>query len=617
MHLQALFRLRLLLIAGLAAWLLVACGAPAAAPPPLPTVVAPTATPIAEAPTAAPDAAPVDAAAENIRQLLARQLQVDPAAVTLVSDETVEWTDSCLGAGLPNESCAQVITPGHKLTFQVDGQEYVIHSDRDGYQTRVAAAPAPAIGEMLLAWGGTFDNGECMEAIMGTTGVSFARCGGQNPIGGKFVTPARQAVLNGWIAAYAPFDAETDFGSIRLVGTGTAVATPEEQATIGRWAQLVAMEAAAGQRLAGMSYQGPAEMGSADTAKCATLQLGAAGEVGLGACDGTMQTLPIYERMAAEWLALSDRFAPFVYETATERLTFEGMGSERGEAWQRAILAWARARYAELATGQTSATINTAMSWHLGQDFSQKNVCLHLTVLDYGYAYAEQILCEGGDLIDQTGDWLTGEELAQLDGWLYNRAAFTLANNYINGQGTEPLNEADQVAVNDWATALYQRLRGTGPAVAPAADGATCPEAQPGLATVRNYQQGFCLLVPADYTVFDTAPNEIALVRDSLMNVTDPRLHIAVTAAEGRTAEQLADELLAELTGFEIERSTTEVAGQPAVVLTNMPGQDLNRRVLIALNDRLYDLTFMPLSSPDLENFYTTILTYFVLVQPE
>jgi len=369
--------------------------------------------------------------------------------------------------------------------------------------------------------------------------------------------------------------------------------------------------------LAGTSYQGPAEMGSTDTSKCASLQLGAPGEVTLGACDGTRQALPIDERMATEWEALQARVAPFVYETATERLSFAGLGSESSETWQRAILAWARARYAELATGKTSATISTALSWHLGQDFSQKNLCLHLTVLDYGYAYAEQIMCEGGDLIDQTGDWLTSEELAQLDSWLYDRAAFTLANNYITGQGTEPLSEADQVAVNDWATALYERLRGTGPATAPVADGATCPEAQPGLATVRNYRQGFCLLVPAAYTIFDTTPNEIAIVRDSLMNVTDPRLHIAVLAADGRTAEQFADELLAELTGFDIERSTAEVAGQPAVVLNNMPGQDLNRRVLIAHNDRIYDLTFMPLSSPELENFYTTILTHFVLVQPE
>ncbi len=613
MHARYQPKLLFLVMFFLTTWLLAAC---AQSPAPSATSAPPTETPMADTPVIDTPAT-ADQADENIRQLLARQLQVDPATVTLVTDERVEWTDSCLGTGLPNESCALMVTPGHKLTFQVDGATYVIHTDRDGYQTRVATAPAPAIGEMLLAWGGTVDNGECMEAIIGTAGVSFGRCGGQAPIGGKFVTDARQAVIAAWVATYAPFDAETEFGSIRLVGTGSAVATPEEQALIGRWAQLVAMEAAAGESLAGLSYQGPAELGSPDPSKCAMLQLSAASEAGIGACDGTMTNQEIGERMALEWAALRDRFAPFVYETQTERLDFAGMGSESGEAWQRAILAWARVRYAELATGKTSATISTALSWYLGQDFSQKNVCLHLTVLDYGYAYAEEVMCEGLGLIKATGDWLTGEELAQLDRWLYDRAALTVDNNYVNGQGAQAMSEAEQAEINGWATNLYTRISGTGVAVPPAAAAQSCPEALPDLAIVRDYRRGFCLLVPATHTLFDTSPDEITIAKESLLNVTDPRLQIAVIPAEGRTAEQFADAIVAEFAGFEIARSTATIAGQPAVMLDNVPGQDLSRRVLIAHNDRLYTFTFSPLSNAEIEAFYATIIEHLVLVEPE
>lgn len=601
----------MLALISLAIWLLAACTTQPSQPA--------DATPISNDPAAeTPQVSPTsDQAAENTRQLLARQLHIDPATITLVADEPIDWPDACLGVSLPNALCAQVVTPGHKLTFQINDQTYVIHTDRDGYHTRVATAPAPAIGETLLAWGGTFDNGECMEALIGTEGVGFGLCGGQSQLGGKFVTEARQAVLAAWVAQYAPFDAETDFGSIRLVGTGTALATPAEQQMIGRWAQTVAMEAAAGESLAGMSYQGPAEMGSPDPSKCAMLHLGAANEASVGACDGSMRTVALSERTAAEWGQMRDRFAPFVYETATETLNFAGMGSEAGESWQRAILAWARARHAELATGQTGATISTALSWHLGQDYSQKNVCLHLTVLDYGYAYAEEIMCEGQDVIQVTGDWLTSAELAQLDSWLYDRAPVTLDQNYIDGEGTEAMSEAELAAVNDWALALWTRIGSIGNAAPPVTDAPTCPEFQEGLAIVRDYQRGFCLLVPGDYTVFDTNPNEIAIAKDSLLNVTDPRLHIAVGAAEGRSAEQVADALVAEMAGAEITRSTLQLAGETAVVLDNVPGQDLNRRVLLVRDDRLYDLTFTPLSSPDIEAFYTTILAHFVLVEPE
>ncbi|MCB0190064.1 MAG: hypothetical protein KDE31_37590, partial [Caldilineaceae bacterium] len=118
-------------------------------------------------------------------------------------------------------------------------------------------------------------------------------------------------------------------------------------------------------------YQGPAEMGSADVSKCASLQLDHAMSATLGGCDGTTTQVALGERFSGDLGHFVEVNASFVYETATEKLLFSSNGGEAGEAWQRAILAWARARYAELSSGQTSATINTAMSWFVGQDFNQ------------------------------------------------------------------------------------------------------------------------------------------------------------------------------------------------------------------------------------------------------
>jgi hypothetical protein len=279
---------------------------------------------------------------------------------------------------------------------------------------------------------------------------------------------------------------------------------------------MVTMEAGGGESLAGLEYRGPAEMGRSDTSKCAIMRLGTPIEAVLGACDGAATNQDMGKRIYLEWEQLRDRFAPFVYETDTEALTFEGIGREASEAWQRAILAWARTKHAELSSGKTSATTSTALSWHLGQDYSQKNVCLHLTVLNFGYAQAEEIACEGGDVLKSAGDWLTSDELAQLDEWLYQRAPFAIDQNTIAGQGTQEMSEADQATLHHWAMAVQFRIWNDAAAASlPPEALANCPQERADTRLVIDARHGICLLIPATHTVFDPNPNEIAVAKDS------------------------------------------------------------------------------------------------------
>lgn len=555
-----------------------------------------------------------DIAIENMRTVLSRQLNVVPASIAVVQTEAVEWPDACLGLIDPVELCAPVATPGHKITFEINGEEYVLHTDSEAYRYRVAAAPEPEVGETVITWTGTSDFGDCMEANIGYHNLAFGMCS-RPKIEGRYVSDARIATLDDWVSTFAAFEAETDFGSVQFLGTGSTVATPEEEQMIGRWGQMVTMEAAAGESRAGMSYHGPAEMGSPDTSKCTSLMIGASSEVGLGTCDDSLQTVELGERAYTEWRYLRDRFAPFTYETETEKVIFEGMGSLSGEQWQRAILAWSRARHAELFTGRTSATINTAMNWYLGQDYNQKNVCMQLTVLDYGFAYAKEFMCEGQDEISTVSDWLTSSEMALLDTWLYERAPLYVETNYVDGKGTQEMSEAETAELNAWTTELWSRLRASGVAVTPDSDSNSCPEPKDNLGTVRDYENGYCLLVPPDYTVFETSATEVAIVKGDLLNVTDPRLNIAVIPAEGRSAEAYSGEILAVITGIDIQTSAAEISGQPAVVIDNMPGQDINRRVIVAYSDSIYDLTFTPMSSAAIEDFYNTIINNFVLLE--
>jgi hypothetical protein len=64
--------------------------------------------------------------------------------------------------------------------------------------------------------------------------------------------------------------------------------------------------------------------------------------------------------------------------------------------------------------------------------------------------------------------------------------------------------------------------------------------------------------------------------------------------AAGATAGSVADRIVRDFEGFTLERSAATVAGEPAVVLDGVPGQDINRRVIFVHDGLLYELTFAP-----------------------
>lgn len=65
---------------------------------------------------------------------LAGKLGVAPADLTFVRAEPTDWADASLGCPQPDVAYAQVITPGYKLTFDRDGANYVVHTNRDATQ---------------------------------------------------------------------------------------------------------------------------------------------------------------------------------------------------------------------------------------------------------------------------------------------------------------------------------------------------------------------------------------------------------------------------------------------------------------------------------------------------
>ncbi|HMB24451.1 MAG: hypothetical protein ACM33V_07595 [Chloroflexota bacterium] len=93
-------------------------------------------TSIPNTPAASPEIPPqvvVDA-----QQWLATQLGIEVEQVQIVEVQPVEWTDSCLGLGQPNESCLQATTPGWQVIFDVNGKRYEVRANETGSTIRLA-----------------------------------------------------------------------------------------------------------------------------------------------------------------------------------------------------------------------------------------------------------------------------------------------------------------------------------------------------------------------------------------------------------------------------------------------------------------------------------------------
>lgn len=97
--------------------------------------VAPTTTPTSEG-------SPPPPTGVNQAQIeLSEQLGISSEEIVVEEWEAVEWQDSCLGLGQPNESCAQVITPGYRAVLFAEGQDFVAHIDQEGDQVRFENQP--------------------------------------------------------------------------------------------------------------------------------------------------------------------------------------------------------------------------------------------------------------------------------------------------------------------------------------------------------------------------------------------------------------------------------------------------------------------------------------------
>ena len=99
-----------------------------------PGLIVPSATPAQPA-----NEAPVNSPAVQASiAALAKQLNVEPQAITVISVAEVEWPDGCLGLSKPDQMCTQVIVPGYRVILEVNGTQYEVRTSLNGRQVAIA-----------------------------------------------------------------------------------------------------------------------------------------------------------------------------------------------------------------------------------------------------------------------------------------------------------------------------------------------------------------------------------------------------------------------------------------------------------------------------------------------
>jgi hypothetical protein len=187
-------------------------------------------------------------ALQAARLALAQELDLHPYAISLVSIESMEWTDACLGVPLPDHGCAQVITPGYKVVLEARGQQYAYHTNEEGTQVLEAPDDSSLYGNLLLSWrreGGIA--GFCDDLFIYESGVvTGSSCQTTPPtdLGQAQLTPAQLSQLQEWATTLQSFQMEQSDGAVadsmlvRLIflGEGSTAATDAQQEAISQFA---------------------------------------------------------------------------------------------------------------------------------------------------------------------------------------------------------------------------------------------------------------------------------------------------------------------------------------------------------------------------------------------
>lgn len=119
---------------------------------------------------------------------------------------------------------------------------------------------------------------------------------------------------------------------------------------------------------------------------------------------------------------------------------------------------------------------------------------------------------------------------------------------------------------------------------------ANCAEAVPGAHQLIYTAQGICFLYPDNYDVFQGEDGSLTLYVRSLLNTEAPFATVRLEALDGRTIQEIVPDYPSDAKLAAMSFLTIDLGGEQAIVLDNLPGQDINRRVIAMHDGRLVDI---------------------------
>lgn len=386
-------------------------------------------------------------AALAAQRVLSEQLGVELSSIRIISVVAVEWRDGCLGLAAPDEMCTMAIVPGYQVILEVDGQQFMLHTNASGSQVRAANLPAPenlVPPAALQARAGLADTLQLApEAvrIISTEAVEWpdACLGAPQPdeVCAQVVTPGYKVLLG---TGETQYECRTDQtgDNLRLlpepVGTGPIRIT---------W-----------------RGQGAAECIEARFS-LETLAYGPCGNI------GAPVALSGKRNWQSQMAGLLATYGPFAASTPGGTLSFTGLGRfQATAAEQRMIAEWA-ARAVTEASDKQGLTM-WGLGWH--REGGVAGFCDDLTIDATGYA--ELAPCKYETPQEVIIRNLTADELAQFYGWLDTLAPFEFAQQdtatadgltvrYIfAGRGAREATDADKQALAEFSREVLARWPG-------------------------------------------------------------------------------------------------------------------------------------------------------------
>jgi hypothetical protein len=449
-----------------------------------------------------------------IRQAIAERLNFDLADLEIEQVEQVDWPDACLGLAGPDEMCAEVITPGFRLTVRHNGELLQIHTDLTGAQIRQAGErPQVNLSPLASKLGVELDRIEIQTIEAVTWPDTCLGAAEANELCAQVLTPGYGGILTVDGMQYE-FRLDHSGENVRLI-PGAVLSARQILATrLGvsldevrilqiqpqEWpdaclgldteGQLCAQVITPGYQVflevdntryeyrtdesgdlvvLASAPQEPVDSpiiiwSFSDENGCQMAHIGEQ-DIAAGPCNGPL--LP--GRFAspdrqARLTGLAAKFAAFRVETQAGEVSFNGQGRITATPnQQRMIAEWSRLVAQEAISGRSGASWVPVFTWD--REGGIAGFCDHLEVFASGEAYVSDCRAAAGDPQDQVQ--LNDSQLRALYSWLDNYASFeheqsdpatadgmTIRIDFF-GSGNIEASEGEILAIQELAAELF------------------------------------------------------------------------------------------------------------------------------------------------------------------